>query len=161
MSAELTQNEFRAESALVTIVQPLPQKGDSLRALLAKALQVLAVSGVKTTDGGDGHTSSRGVNGARFASSDQTTEVSVTDAPVTGQKLVITDLLMSSDTALRLDFRIESDATVIETFYMAAGETKQFTPRAKWKLPTANKKLQVIASAAGNISITAFYHSEA
>jgi len=119
-----------------------------------------AIGSVK--DNGPAWTTSRGVSGARFTSSDQSASfASVTDAPTTGQKIVITDLLISSDTALRLDFAVESaTGTIIETVYMAANETKQITPRGKWKLATANKKLQVQASAAGNISITPFYYSE-
>lgn len=115
-----------------------------------------------TKDAGPSWTTVRGISGARFTSADQSAAVaSITDAPTSGQKLVITDLLISSDTALRLDFNVESSATVIETVYMAAGETKQITLRSAWKLPTANKKLQVQASAAGNISLTPYYYSEA
>ena len=115
-----------------------------------------------TKDAGPLWTTVRGISGARFTSADQSAAVaSITDAPTTGQKLVITDLLISSDTALRLDFNVESSATVIETVYMAAGETKQITLRSTWKLPTADKKLQVQASAAGNISLTPYYYSEA
>lgn len=115
-----------------------------------------------TKDAGPLWTTVRGVSGARFTSADQSAAVaSITDAPTSGQKLVITDLLISSDTALRLDFTVESSATVIETVYMAANETKQITLRSIWKLPTANKKLQVQASAAGNISLTPYYYSEA
>jgi hypothetical protein len=115
-----------------------------------------------TKDGGAGWTTSRGISGARFTSADQSGSVaSITDAPTADQKLVITDLLISSDTALRLDFNIESSGAVIETVYMAANETKQITPRGKWKLATADKKLQVQSSVAGNISITPFYYSEA
>jgi hypothetical protein len=117
---------------------------------------------VQAQDAGPSWTTSRGIAGARFTSADQSAAVaSVTDAPTSGKKLVITDLLISSDTALRLDFSIESSVTVIETVYMAANETKQITVRGKWKLATADKKLQVQSSIAGNLSITPFYFSEA
>lgn len=138
-----------------------------------RMLELLGVTGVAATlaagtntigatkDAGPAWTTSRGIAGARFTSADQSAAVaSITDAPTSGQKLVITDLLISSDTALRLDFNVESSATVIETVYMAANETKQITLRSIWKLPTANKKLQVQASAAGNISLTPYYYSE-
>lgn len=127
-----------------------------------EAAQVTLDSTTAVKDNGPGWTTVRGISGARFTSADQSAAVaSITDAPTSGQKLVITDLLISSDTALRLDFNVESSATVIETVYMAAGETKQITLRSTWKLPTADKKLQVKASAAGNISLTPYYYSEA
>lgn len=117
---------------------------------------------VNATDAGPAWTSARGVAGVRFTSADQSAGVaSVTSAPTSGQKLVITDLVVSSDTALRIDFNVESDATVIETMYLAANSTVQQTIRSKWKLGTADKKLQVRTSAAGNISVTPYYYSEA
>jgi len=39
--------------------------------------------------------------------------------------------------------------------------TIQITPRGKKKLATADKRLQVITSIAGNVSVSASYHSEA
>ena len=130
-------------------------------ALMQLVAGTASIGSVK--DNGPAWTTSRGVSGARFTSADQSGAfAAITDAPTSGQKLCISDLLISSDTALRLDFAIESaTGTIIETVYMAANETKQITPRGKWKLATANKKLMVQASAAGNISITPFYYSEA
>ena len=116
-----------------------------------------------TKDAGPAWTTVRGIAGVRFTSADQSGGfASVTSAPTSGQKLVITDLLISSAAAMRLDFAIESaTGTIIETFYIGVNQTIQFTPRGKWKLATADKKLQVQSSVAGNISITPFYYSEA
>jgi hypothetical protein len=114
-----------------------------------------------TTDKGPHWTSVFGVSGAVVTSADATGIVSVTDAPTAGQKLVITDIVMSSDTALRLDFLIETTGTILASFYLAANSSWQFTPRSKLKLATADKKLQVDASVAGNIRVTVFYYSEA
>ena len=118
---------------------------------------------IQTSDAGPAQNISRGVSGARFVSDDQSGGFeNITDAPASGQKLVITDLLVSSDTSLRLDFAVEGATdTVIETVYMAANETKQITLRGQWKLPTVGKRLQVKTSALGNISVTACYYSEA
>lgn len=117
---------------------------------------------VNAEDAGPAWVTSRGVAGARFTSNDQSAAVaSITDAPTAGQKLVITDLWISSSTALRLDFNVEDSATVIETVYMAANQSIQMTLRGKWKLPTADKKLQVQSSVAGAFSITPYYYSEA
>lgn len=113
------------------------------------------------TDGGASWTTANGIAGARFTSADQTAAVaSVTSAPTSGQKLVITDIIISVDTAMRVDFTVESSATVIESVYMAANSTVNLITRSKRKLATADKKLQVKTSAAGNISVNAFYYSE-
>lgn len=113
-------------------------------------------------DAGPNWASSFGVSGARFTSSNQSASAaSVTDAPTSGQKLVVTDVLISVDTAMRVDLKEETTGTVLASIYMAANSMVQFTPRSKLKLATADKKLQVQTSASGNIAVTAFYYSEA
>lgn len=113
------------------------------------------------TDAGAGWTATCGIAGARFTSADQSGAVaSVTDAPISTKKLVITDLIISVDTAMRVDFSVESSATVIESVYMSANSTVNLITRSKRKLATADKKLQVQTSIAGNISVNAFYYSE-
>lgn len=116
-----------------------------------------------TKDAGPSWTSVHGVSSVPFTSADATTAASVSDSPTAGQKLVLTDLIMSSDTALSLTIRCETSNVVIAgPFYLAAGSSLQVTPRSKaWKTATADKKLQVIASLAGNISVDAHYYSEA
>ncbi len=131
------------------------------------ATQAVAVQGVTNgkpvpvSDAGPAWTTSNGIAGARFTSVDQSAAVaSVTDSPTSGKKLVITDIIISVDTAMRVDFTVESSATVIETIYMAANTTVNVITRGKRKLATADKKLQVKTSVAGNISVNAFYYSE-
>jgi hypothetical protein len=115
-----------------------------------------------TKDGGTAFTTSLGVSGARITSADQSGAVaSITDAPTSGQKIVIDDILFSSDTELRLDFSEETTGTILFSVYVGANTSGQFTPRGKLKLATADKKLQWRASAAGNIAVTPLYHSEA
>lgn len=117
---------------------------------------------VAATDSGPTWTTATGIAGARFTSADQSGAVaSVTSAPTSGQKLVITDIIISVDSAMRVDFNCESSGTVIETVYMAANSTVNLITRSKRKLATADKKLQVQTSASGNISVNAFYYSEA
>lgn len=114
------------------------------------------------SDGGTSWTASFGVAGARFTSADASgAAASVTDAPTTGQKLVITDVEISTDTAMRVDLKEETSGTVIASVYMAANSTVNLCTRSKRKLATVNKKLQVQTSAAGNVSVGAFYYSEA
>lgn len=117
-----------------------------------------------TADAGPGWTSSFGVGtpAVAFTSADATTAAAVTAAPTAGQKLVITDIIVSSDTAMFLLFHEESTAgNILWKVFVPANGTAQFTPRGKTKLWTADKKLMVDASAAGNISVTCCYYSEA
>ena len=113
-----------------------------------------------TTDEGPGWNSVFGVSGAGFTSADASTAAAVTDAPTGGQKLIITDLIFSVDTAMQIDFEIETAGTIFFTCHAAANVLYQITPRSKFKMPTAEKKLMVDTDAAGNISVLAFYHSE-
>ena len=128
--------------------------------LPALAAGTNAIGGTK--DNGPHWTSVFGVSGAAVVSADASTATAVTDAPTAGQKLVITDIIFSvGSTALTVEFEIETAATIYFTVYCAANTTYQITPRSKLKLATADKKLMVDTSAAGNISVTVFYYSEA
>lgn len=116
-----------------------------------------------TGDAGPVWTTSHGISSLPFTSADQHSVVaSVTDAPTSGQKLVITDLIFSADTAMNVTFKCEtSGAVVAGPFYIPANGTLQVTPRGKgWKLATADKKLQVLTSVSGNIMCDVFYFSE-
>ncbi len=115
-----------------------------------------------TQDAGPAWTSVHGISGVPFTSSDQhSAAANCTDAPTTGLKLVITDLVFATDTAMNVTFKEETSGTVIAgPFYVAANSTVQLTPRSiAWKLATANKHLQVITSVSGNIMVDAFYFS--
>lgn len=148
-----TGQEFATDSGDGSSGSPLVRK-------VAVAAGSAAIG--STTDGGPAWASVFGVSGIAFTSSDAQTAAAVTDAPTSGQKLVIVDLVISSDTAMFLIFHEESTAgTVIFKVFIPANGTIQITPRGKVKLPTVNKKLMVDASAAGNIAVTATYYSEA
>ena len=88
-------------------------------------------------------------------------DVDASDAPTAGQKIVVDDILVSADTAMRVDFKEETSGTVICAVYLPANGTVPFSPRGKLKLDTADKKLVVRASVAGNLRITVLFHSEA
>lgn len=136
--------------------------------LLAAKITVILDAGTNivggTKDAGPQWTSVHGVAGVPFTSADQHSVLaSITDAPTSGQKLVVTDIVVSVDTAMSVTFKEETagNAVVIGPVYMAANSTLQLTPRGKlWKLSTADKKLQVITSVAGNIMVDAGYYSE-
>ena len=100
-----------------------------------------------------------GVSGATFTSSDQSgSTAAVTDTPFPGTYLVVTDLEISTDTALALTFTEETSGTVVGKYYLPANCTVQITPRGRKQLVTPGKRLMVQASAAGNIAVTAGYY---
>lgn len=117
-------------------------------------------SAVATKDGGPNWTSVFGVSSAAVVSADMTTAAAVTDAPTGGQKLVIVDIVASTDTAMSLLFEEETSGTDIFKVFVPANGTVQITPRGKIKLATANKKLTAKASVAGNVAFTVSYFSE-
>lgn len=177
-TAAMQDTQITAEQAILAKLTSDPATQTTLAALLAKlaafgtagtpSANVLSVQGIAGgtalpgTDAGPAWTTGLGLAGARFTSADQSAAVAdITSAPTSGQKLLITDILYSSDTALRLDFSEETTGTILASVYTTAGGSGQVTTRSKIKLATANKKLQVRASAAGNIAITPLYYSEA
>ena len=117
------------------------------------------------SDAGPAWTSIHGVSGVPFTSADQHAGLAaVTDAPTAGLKLVVTDIFISSDTAMSVTFKEETagNAVVTGPIYIAANSSVQVTPRSKmWKLSTAAKKLEVITSVSGNIMIDCGYYYEA
>lgn len=135
-----------ADGDLISAANPLPTS-------LAASAEVIGT----TKDGGPGWTSSY----TYTVSADATGKADVTAAPTAGQKIVIDDLFFSVDTAMNLIFEEETSATPIFKVFLPANGLGQYTPRGKIKLPTADKKLRVDASVAGNIAVTCVYHSEA
>ena len=93
-------------------------------------------------------------------SSNMSTAADITAAPTSGMKLIITDIILSSDTQMLFSFREETSDTVIGAVRLPADGTVQLTPRSTWKLPVADKKLQGYASTSGNVYVTVLYYSE-
>ena len=109
------------------------------------------------TDEGEGWTSSY----TYTTSANMTSAADITAAPTAGQKIKVTDIILSSDTATLFQFKEETSGTVIGAVRIAADAAIQLTPRGGWKLATADKKLQGQAADAGNVYVTVFYKSEA
>ena len=91
--------------------------------------------------------------------SEATAPPSSTAAPTTGLKIVLDDLWVSADTAMRVEISEETSGTVVWAAYLPANGSVQFTPRDGLKLDTANKKARFKTSASGNVRVTALYHS--
>ena len=116
-----------------------------------------AKNGIGSTDAGPSWTSVYKYT----TSANMSTQADITVAPTSGQKLVITDIIVSSDTQMLFSFLEETSNTVIGAVRLPADGTVQLTPRTNWKLPVADKKLQGKASASGNVYVTVFHYSEA
>lgn len=127
----------------------------SLVALFKRLLQGITtlIAGVK--DNGPAWTPVRALK----SSADATTASDLTAAPTAGQKVVIDDLWVSVDTAMRVDILEETSGTVLWSAYLPGGGCVQFTPRDGLKLDTADKKARIQTSAAGNLRCIALYHS--
>ena len=95
------------------------------------------------------------------ASADMTTAAAISAAPTGSQKIVVDDIIFSSDTAMWFEFEEETSGTVFAKVFVPANGTVMITPRGKFKLATADKKLFGDASVAGNVAITTICHSEA
>src|SRR3990167_3014525 len=123
-------------------------------------VRILATSdgALKTADAGPAWTASHFV----FNSTNQSAAATaVTSAPTAGEKLSITDLIISVGSAMIVTLTDEVLGTVLWRFYMAANSALQVTPRTPRQLPSANSHLNVQTSATGNIQIEASYYSGA
>lgn len=155
-------NQATANGSLATLAGAVAGTEVQVDVLSLPALPAGNNSIGGTQDNGPQWTTVFGVSGARFTSANQSAaDAAVTDAPTAGQKLVITDVLISVDTAMRVDLKEETSGTVFASIYLPANGTIQFTPRSRLKLATADKKLMVRTSASGNVAVTAFAFSEA
>lgn len=102
-----------------------------------------------------------GVAGAPFTSADQSSAAaSVTDAPRSGECLVIEGLTIAVGTTMTVTLKEETSGDVILGPLYILANTSIHIPFGR-KLPTAGKKLQVLTSASGNVMVLAGYRSEA
>lgn len=138
--------------------------------VLVGAADVSVANPVPISDAGgsvtvDGATKDAGpswtVTRAYTTSADMTTAAALTAAPTAGQKIVLDDIIISTDTAMLFEIEMETSANVLAAVRLPANGTVQLTLRNGLKGDAADKKLFGDASAAGNVYITCCYHSEA
>jgi hypothetical protein len=84
----------------------------------------------------------------------------LTTAPPAGQHLVVTDILVATDTAMVFSFLEETSGTVIGAVRLIQNSSIFISPRGRWRLPVSAKKLQGQAGASGNVYITVWYYYE-
>jgi hypothetical protein len=96
------------------------------------------------------------------AHTDLTSAANITSSPGETMCIVLDDILISTDTLMEIQVRMAGpvDNTLLGVFLPANG-TVQLTFRNPIKGDTANKQLQAVSSAAGNVHITTTWHLEA
>lgn len=126
------------------------------------ALKIMGTGGgggIPSTDNGAAWTQKRGVAGNIY-SNNTITAGNVTDAPASGKCLVLDDLVINVEAALRLVLTEGADGNTLFVLNFAAPCSQQITTRGKLKLP-ANTRLSAISDTAAAVSIQALYHEEA
>ena len=129
-----------------------------------QAIQALLGGTGATKDNGPAWTSVMGVSGHPVSADIHSSGVAVTDAPTSGQKLVIDDMVVGCDASNAQVVTLYEESTVgnvLQIVRLIAGTTQQVTTRGKSKLWTADKKLYAQSSAAGTVDVKVLYHSEA
>ena len=90
---------------------------------------------------------------------DQTALDDFSAAPTSGERIVIDDLEISVGTAMTVTVTEETTGAVLYKLYMQANTSVVISPRNGRKLVPVDKKVQIQASAAGNIFAHLSYHS--
>lgn len=112
-----------------------------------------------TSDAGSAYSESRSTSSVADASTGGPHYICA--APSSGQKIILVDLLVSCASDLVLTFKEETSGTTLFAIDLAAKTPFQFTPRSRFKLPTADRRIYVEASAAGTVRWASFVRSEA
>lgn len=86
-------------------------------------------------------------------SADATSGLTITSTPEASNHILVYDLIVSVDTDMTLTLRTVTSNTVYNKFYMPANSVVQITPRGGIFIEEQGEALEVVASAAGNISI--------
>ena len=84
----------------------------------------------------------------------------ITAIPSSGKRIFLDSMLVSTNTTLKFTLKEQSSGTVVGAFYILANTTQNLVFPNRLVLPVADRKLQCITSASGQVEITTFYHSE-
>lgn len=102
-----------------------------------------------------------GVGGAAVVTADASLGVPVTDAPTGGQHIVVDEIIISTGTPnLTVDFIEETTNTILFHLFLTNNGAINPIGNDRVKLPTADKRLFMKASAAGALGCTVFWYSE-
>lgn len=130
------------------------QEKDSLN-LIGRLLALGVADQVVIADGGN--PARLGVEGEVATSADASSDaLPVTDTPPEGVRWEVTDIICSSDTDLTLSFVGSETGNIYFVTYIGAGSTFNIVTKSPFLL-AVDEVLNVEASGAGNISVTALY----
>lgn len=106
--------------------------------------------------------SSYGVAGSPVTSADMSAAaVAVTDLPVAGQKLVITDIHASANANVAITFTEETSGRLVEKIYFGTNaQPSDIAYASLKKLVVANKRLMAQTDKIGAVTIDVGYYSE-
>jgi hypothetical protein len=114
------------------------------------------VGAINTRDGGPQQTLTR----TYTTSADMTTAAAISAQPEAGKKVVATDIVISTDTAMNFIVQMETSTNGLLKVFLPANGTVQITLRGYIKGDAADKRLFGKASVAGNVAITLVQFSE-
>lgn len=114
------------------------------------------VNTIYSKDDGPKWTSTQQYSTSADASS---TPLAITGTPTSGKRIVIDDLLISTNTALTLTIRT-STPTTFAIIHVQASSPVQLTFRNGLSAPAIDVAAQILTSASGTICVTCSYHSE-
>jgi hypothetical protein len=110
---------------------------------------------VYSQDAGTYWTSTQQYSTSANASS---TALAITGTPTSTKRIVLDDLLISTDTAMSATIRT-TGGTTFAKLYLYASAPIQLTFRNGLKSPTADLAVEILTSVSGNITVTSSYHS--
>jgi len=95
-------------------------------------------------------------------SANMTAAANIGPAPTSGEKSVLLQAVISTDTAMNIILQMETTPSSERVkFFLPANSVVVFVPRYPLKLGTADKRWQAIASIAGNVAFHVMTRSEA
>lgn len=93
-------------------------------------------------------------------SADMTTAAPIVNMPVSGQKIVADDIIISTDTTMVFTVQMETSETVLTAVKVTANYPFAWSPRNGLRGDAIDKRLYGKASTSGNVYITVLWHSE-
>jgi hypothetical protein len=109
-----------------------------------------------------GGTHYHGVSNLPISSGDFTAGITVTDAPATGKKLMLSEAVISCNTANAVTLKETTTGTILAgPFYLAANAIFHFKPLAAWQCSSANQAISAFTTTTGNCMVDIAYFSQA
>jgi len=167
-AVELLDNAISGSRMLVTEDNSADIKTavETVASAVSTQMQVDVVGALPTGSNAIGATKDNGPETAGTftytTSADMTSVADVGPAPSGGEKSVLLQAVISTDTAMQFTIQMaDSPGNERQSWYLPASGSVIFVPRHPVKVGSADKKWQGIASVAGNVAISTVTTSEA